>query len=97
MKTTIPKIKSTRTSTTKGIAATTAKRIALLKIGIDTGMSKLIVQLSLLVIRQDFVGFGNLFEFFGRRFVVLQYVPKVEHVKAVQGGIIQRANVPTHS
>jgi hypothetical protein len=47
------------------------KRIVPLKVGIDTGMSKLIVSFSLLVVTQNFVRFGDFFEFFRGFFVAL--------------------------
>jgi hypothetical protein len=41
------------------------------KVGIDTRMAVGIVELSLFVVREDFVGFCGLFEFFGCIFIVL--------------------------
>lgn len=74
------------------LEATTAKRItaALLKVGIDTGMSVLIVEIALLFIRQHFVGFRGFFEFVVRGVVALSQIPKqsrggVRSVRYIQG------------
>mmetsp|Transcript_31842 Transcript_31842/g.77179 ORF Transcript_31842/g.77179 Transcript_31842/m.77179 type:complete len:225 (-) Transcript_31842:471-1145(-) len=69
VKAAVSKVESTTTSTEWITSTTTTKGIASLKVGIDSSMSKLIVQSSLIIITETFVSFRDLFEFIRSCFV----------------------------
>lgn len=75
--------RSKRTALAKGVATFGA-----LKVGIHTGVSKLVVHLTFVVVAQYFVGFRRLLEFFGGLFVSLfkseDYVFARERIRSMR-------------
>jgi hypothetical protein len=80
VKGTVLKVETAGSAAAKRIAATAA----LLKVGIDTSMSELIVEIALLLIRQYFVGFRCFFELVGRGIVVLWHSQRPRSVGKIE-------------